>query len=50
LDDSKKTQPFDKVFSSEFAKNCFKGMTEAAEETRAQIQIKTVVASTEEVE
>jgi hypothetical protein len=29
LDDSEKTQPFDKVFSSEFAKNCFKGMTEA---------------------
>jgi hypothetical protein len=31
LYDSEKTKPFDKVFSSEFAKNCLKGMTEAAE-------------------
>jgi hypothetical protein len=30
FDDSEKTQPFDKVFSTEFAKNCVKGMTEAA--------------------
>jgi hypothetical protein len=30
LDDSEKTQPFDKMFSSEFAENCLKGMTEAA--------------------
>jgi hypothetical protein len=29
LDDSEKTQPFHKVFSSEFAKNCRKGMIEA---------------------
>jgi hypothetical protein len=31
LDESEKTQPFDKVFSNKFAKNCLKGITEAAQ-------------------
>jgi hypothetical protein len=50
LYDSEKIQPFGKVSSSAAVKNCLKGLLKQLNGIQIHKEIKTVVASTEEVE